>query len=437
MLHKSTYNIEVKLHNDRYLIVNLLTGEADILNSTEYEKLQKGEPLQEFIEKGYLIDTEEEKILYSKKYLEFLKIKEEEELQLFFVPEYSCNFDCSYCFQKDYSNPTNNYDKAIIDAFFIFVQKQFKNRKKYITLFGGEPLLISRTHLDFIKYFLEKSRQANIDVAIVTNGYYLSEYISIFKDTKVKIREIQVTLDGIEKVHDERRKLKGGQGTFWKIVEGIDLSIKEDYPINLRVVVDADNIENLKDLAKFAIDKGWANYSKFKTQIGRNYELHSCTYNAEKLFSREKLYENLLQLIQKYPYLLQFHKPDFFIVRELMENGKLPEPVFDACPATKSEWAFDYTGKIYPCTATVGKEGEEIGTFYPNINLNIERIDQWSERDVLSINECKSCEVQLICGGGCAALAKNNKGDIFKPDCRPIKNIIKLGMSLYFNKGIQ
>lgn len=436
MLKKSTHNIEIKIDNNKYLIVNLLTGEADILDLYEHARLENGDPLQEFIEKGYIIDTEEEKIIYNKKYLEFLSIREDEEIQLFFVPDYSCNFDCSYCFQKGYLNPPNKYDKAVIDAFFNFIHEKFKNKKKYITIFGGEPLLISDIHKNFIRYFLEKSRQANIDVAIVTNGYYLSEYIPIFKNTEVNIREIQVTLDGIEKVHNNRRKLKGGQGTFWKIVEGIDLAIKEDYPINLRVVVDADNIENLKDLAKFAIDKGWTNYSKFKTQIGRNYELYSCSFDTDKLFSREKLYENLLRLIQDYPYILKFHKPDFFIVRELKENGRLPKPIFDACPATKSEWAFDYTGKIYPCTATVGKKGEEIGIFYPNINLNIEKIDQWSERDVLAIDECKNCEVQLICGGGCAALAKNRKGDIFKPDCRPVKNIIKLGMSLYFKDEI-
>jgi len=267
-------------------------------------------------------------------------------------------------------------------------------------------------------------------------SHNLLEYIPIFKKSNVNIREIQVTLDGIETIHNRRRKLKGGQDTFNKIVEGIDLAIKENYPINLRVVVDAENIENLSDLANFAITKGWTAYSKFKTQIGRNYELYSCSFEQDKLFTREKLYEKLFFLIKENPHILEFHKPDFSIIRDLKENGQLPFPNFDACPATKSEWAFDFTGKIYPCTATVGKTGEELGTFYPEVSLNTRKIEEWNNRDVLSITECKNCSLQLVCGGGCGALAKNKKGSLLKPDCRPVESIMKNGLLLYFEEDI-
>jgi len=45
----------------------------------------------------------------------------------------------------------------------------------------------------------------------------------------------------------------------------------------------------------------------------------------------------------------------------------------------KTEWAFDYTGKIYPCTATVGKADESIGTFYPSITHKTEIINEWKD----------------------------------------------------------
>jgi len=437
MIRKSLHNIILELKNNRYFIMNLLLGEADILDENEYKKFLNEEPLEEFISKGYIIDSDYEKVLYNKKYLEFLALKEEDELQLFFVPNYSCNFECNYCFQKNYVNPHNNYNKDVIDSFFTFIQKQFNNRRKYITLFGGEPLLMSKKHKEYIYYFFKKAFEINIDVAIVTNGYNLREYLPIIQNSNVKIREIQITLDGTEEVHNLRRKLKkSGESTFKKIIEGIDLAIKEDYPINLRVVVDAENIENLPQLAKFAIEKGWTGYNKFKTQIGRNYDLHSCIYDSKKLFSRIELYENLTKLIEKHPYILEFHSPDYFVVRDLKEKGVLPLPVFDVCPATKTEWAFDYTGKIYPCTATVGKIDEHVGTFYPYTFFNKEKLEKWNDRDVLLIDECKNCNLQLICGGGCAALAKNKKGDILKPDCRPVKEIVELGLSLYFKDVI-
>lgn len=109
----------------------------------------------------------------------------------------------------------------------------------------------------------------------------------------------------------------------------------------------------------------------------------------------------------------------------------MPTPLFDSCPATKTEWAFDYTGNIYPCTATVGKPGEELGSFYPTVTKDEERIEEWEDRDVTSIDECGSCPVRLACGGGCGSVAKNAAGKIHAPDCRPLKELLEMGLALY------
>jgi uncharacterized protein len=79
----------------------------------------------------------------------------------------------------------------------------------------------------------------------------------------------------------------------------------------------------------------------------------------------------------------------------------------------------------------VGKKGEELGTYYPSVTLNTNQVCNWEERDVLSIAECKNCTVQLACGGGCGSVAKNQTGNILSPDCRPIKELLELGISLY------
>ena len=45
----------------------------------------------------------------------------------------------------------------IIDSFFSYVLKEFAGRKKYITVFGGEPLLGSPKQKELIRYFMDKS----------------------------------------------------------------------------------------------------------------------------------------------------------------------------------------------------------------------------------------------------------------------------------------
>ena len=145
------------------------------------------------------------------------------------------------------------------------------------------------------------------------------------------------------------------------------------------------------------------------------------------------MYNDIYLLLKKFPFIAEFHKPAFSISKFLYEEGKLPDPLFDSCPGTKTEWAFDYTGKIYSCTATVGKKGEELGEFFPLITLNDDLVCEWQNRDVLSIEECGKCELRLACGGGCGSVAKNASGKLNSPDCRPIKELLELGISHYFN----
>jgi uncharacterized protein len=437
----SKYNIYSKIiDSDNSFIINLLSGNADILGPEEVirvnkllvNELEDSELTGEFIEKGYLVDEKEENKTYLKKYLDFIDSRDKDEVQIFFVPNYNCNFACSYCYQDQYSYPKRYDNIEYIDAFFNYVIKEFAGRKKYITIFGGEPLLNSPQQKVIISKILEQAAINNLDLCFVTNGYYLEDYIHMFEHNT--IREIQVTLDGTSEIHNSRRFLKGGSGTFDQIVRGIDACLMRKITVNLRFIADKENINNLPDFARFSIEKGWTSSTYFKTQIGRNYELHHCQSSPDKLFNRISLYSKIYEIIREHPHVLEFYKPAFSITKFLQENGELPDPLFDSCPACKTEWAFDYTGHIYSCTATVGKTAESLGTYYPEETKNIDIIAQWEDRDVTNIPECVNCNVQLACGGGCGSIARNRTGKINSPDCRPVKELLEYGFSHYFQR---
>lgn len=428
----SRHNILARLgEQSGWILVNLLSGEADLLDPDEGERLSRGEfdNPAELALKGYLVEPDKEQRRYKRAYLDFLEARETDEVQLFYVPSYACNFDCSYCYQAGYEAEPRGGQNAVLDAFFAYVDEAFAGRRKYVTLFGGEPLLPSAAAERVVQRLVEETARRELDLAVVTNGYNLQTYAPLL--ARARIREVQVTLDGTAEVHDGRRHLKGGGGTFERVVAGIDACLALELSVNLRSVVDRDNIEGFADLARFAIDRGWTDSPFFKTQIGRNYELHSCQVDSSRLYTRLSLFEDLARLIRRDPEILRFHKPAFSVARFLFENGQLPSPLFDACPACKTEWAFDYTGRIYPCTANVGKAGEEVGTFYPEARLDEARVERWQERDVLGIPACRSCSRQLACGGGCGAVAKNREGDVDQPDCRPVAELLALGGALY------
>ena len=430
----SKHNIVSKItDSDKCFVVNLLAQQADILNQEEASLFENGEAFKnkEYIARGYIVNPLEEEKIYKKRYLEFVDARETDEIQIFFVPNYACNFSCSYCYQDEYGAKEQPLNDETMHAFFQYINTTFLNRRKYITVFGGEPLLNSKNQKEFFKSFIEHANTNHIDLAIVTNGYHLVDYIDILK--KGRIREVQVTLDGTKESHDQRRMLKGGASTFDQIVKGIDLCLENNLPVNLRMVLDKANINELPKLASFAIEKQWVKSPLFKTQLGRNYELHHCQSSSSRLYSRIDMYKDIFVLLKDHPYIKEFHKPAFSISKFLFEEGELPDPLFDSCPGTKTEWAFDYSGKIYSCTATVGKAGEELGEYYPKVFLNEDLVCEWEDRDVLSIPECRECELKLACGGGCASVAKNATGRVNAPDCRPVKELLELGIAHYFN----
>ena len=58
------------------------------------------------------------------------------------MPRYECNFACSYCYQDEYAPEKAQLTEDMVDAFFNYIEREFgMDRKKYITIFGGEPLL--------------------------------------------------------------------------------------------------------------------------------------------------------------------------------------------------------------------------------------------------------------------------------------------------------
>jgi uncharacterized protein len=103
----SKHNIFTRIaDSDKYILLNVLTGNADILSAEKAHEItsQQYSNTDEYVAKGYLSDPEAETKRYRQRYADFIDTRDNEEIQIFFVPWYSCNFGCSYCYQEGYSN---------------------------------------------------------------------------------------------------------------------------------------------------------------------------------------------------------------------------------------------------------------------------------------------------------------------------------------------
>ncbi|MHB8839821.1 MAG: radical SAM protein, partial [Gemmatimonadaceae bacterium] len=213
-----TKDMEYSRHNifsrvrgrDQWFLVNLLSGEADLLDQAVADAVAAGAPppadfTDTFIEKGYWVNPAEERQRYDAAYARFKGAAAREEVQLFYLLSYACNFTCDYCYQSGYDPERATDRTAATDAFFKFVDKHFRGVRKYVTLFGGEPLLPG--NYDHVADIIKQLNARALGLAIVTNGYTLPDYLPLLKTAAV--REVQVTLDGPPALHNQRRPLGG------------------------------------------------------------------------------------------------------------------------------------------------------------------------------------------------------------------------------------
>ena len=444
----SKNNIIVPINNtadQEYAILNPISGSFDMMDAHDkalLSDIEAGKDVDQsfsdyLLERGYIyLTAEDEKATVDTAFEDFNKEIAETQVQLMLIPTYGCNLACTYCYQNGIDAEYALITKETVDAFFDYAKKNFSAgpKKPFITLFGGEPLVNSPKQRTIIEYIVHRCAAEGYEMAAVTNGYDFTEYVDVLKT--VKIKEIQFTLDGSRDVHNARRATANKKGTFDNVIAGIDAAVKNGFPVNLRTVVDLENIRDIVKMAEYLDAKGWLDLPPelFKTQLGRNYELFDCYFKPQHLMTQAELWAEYSALSKDYPILKKFHRPDFKIIRHMVDTGELYMASFDTCPAAKTEWVFDLNGEIYGCTASCGRREYLLGTFYPDVTLDLAAAGKWQKRNVRNIDKCKSCQYDVICGGGCGVVAANkNGGDPLTPDCRPIGKLLETGVNHYID----
>ena len=91
-----------------------------------------------------------------------------------------------------------------------------------LTLFGGEPLL----NLPVAYYLSERlwaasqARGVTMQINVITNGLLLTPEV-VDRLLPFGLKGVKITLDGDRDTHNRMRPLRGGQGTFDKIIANV------------------------------------------------------------------------------------------------------------------------------------------------------------------------------------------------------------------------
>lgn len=428
---KNIVKIDLKTEENKYLLINTLFGSIDLIDGNQSIIIDKwlnkndifvkddieSNLFEKLFERKYLIENDEMEAIEKKRMLTKVRNRHNKYIKCShsasFVLTYSCNFACPYCYEKGHSSSDNLITKEQVDAVFNIYENKLDN----ITLYGGEPLLLSNREI--IEYIIERAPNAVYN--ILTNGYYLKEYVSLFN--RLNISNIQVTLDGSKEIHDKSRILRNGDSTFDKIMEGIDSCLKNKINIIIRMNISNDNIKECLSLRDelglmfrqyieylgfelqpiFQLDKETKKYLE-KILYYDDYIIHND--NEEIAFAKNFTYNRMIKTCSP-------------ITLFLMRGAEKVVPVYCSCDAERQMRFYDADGDIYSCTLNVGKKEMRIGTYYPEYCINPESMIY---RNIETVKECSECKYSLICGGGCPNGAIDEYGNIFHPNCEGIKN---------------
>ena len=394
-MKESKFNVfyEAKSNSQKILAYNSRSNALATINlddfykfkscasSGNYDKLDK--TFKKDLEAGYFIIEDSVDELDILRYEQQSARHNSQHLALTIAPTLGCNFDCIYCYEKEHGDfhvMSHEIQEAILD--FISQNASTINQLS-ITWYGGEPLLSFDLIKDFSKKVINLCQEYNIaySAVIVTNGYLLTEKISKeFKE--LNIVGVQITLDGPEDIHDTRRPLQGGQGTFTKIIENLKKCIEYLPNTSLRINVDQANKDRIYEVMDILKDNGLTKvfpYLGYVEPTNEQYEKEQCL-TVNDFAKLEYNFENS--------------------IGDEYSNNKYPRLVSNNCCAdSRNAFVIDPYGNLYKCWSDIGLEEYCLGNVLSGID-NKSRIYEYALYDPTMDQQCKECNILPICMGG-------------------------------------
>ena len=150
------------------------------------------------------------------------------ELSITLLTTLQCNFACDYCFQGDHGDYNKFADKMTLETaqkVADWIERELDRvhpETFQLTFFGGEPLL----NLPVMYYLAgelwarTEVRGVPMSISVITNGLLLTPDV-VDRLKPYGLKGIKITLDGDRDTHNRMRPLRGGQGTFDRLIENI------------------------------------------------------------------------------------------------------------------------------------------------------------------------------------------------------------------------
>jgi len=322
-----------------------------------------------------------------------------------------CNLKCKHCLVDAGTALEDELSleeiKGIID--------QLKEMKVFTLNFGGgEPLL--RT--DFLE-ILDYASKLNMGIVISTNGYLVDDRL-LDNLENIKTFAVQISVDGLEKCHDEFRGIKG---SFKRAVEALKRFSERGYFTIMSTMMIKKNMDDIGSLIDLALSLGVSSF-KLSTFMpsGRGKE------NVKNLLITGSELERLAGFVlnQKNKYSDRLHVDIQGTFPWLLENKpKKHPPEFKerheriGCSAGQTNITISPIGEVFPCPfLRKSAAGSLRHSSFKAIWYDSEAFYMFRNIERGQIKgKCRNCEyAPHYCQAGCRAAAYLYSGDFYAED---------------------
>ena len=344
---------------------------------------------------------------------------------------HDCNLACRYCFagEGEYHGrrALMSYETGK-EALDFLVKNSGNRRNLEVDFFGGEPTLNWEVVEELVRYgrSIEKKYNKNFRFTLTTNGILLNDEIMEFCNREMG--NVVLSLDGRKEVHDYMRPLRGGQGSYDRIVSKFqkfaDSRNQEKYYV--RGTFTHHNLDFAKDVLHMA-DLGFRQIS-IEPVVAPPTEDYAI--REEDLPTIMEQYDILAaEMVKRAKEGRGFN---FFHFMIDLTGGPCVYKRLSGCGSGTEYLAVTPWGDLYPCHQFVGTEDFCLGNVRDGI-LRPGICAEFKKCGVYSRKDCSECFSRFFCSGGCAANSYNFTGqinDVYKIGCAMQKKRVECALMI-------
>jgi uncharacterized protein len=425
MLLASRYNFSF-VHDERVVLFNgrtgvswVLEGEAAValgakLSSAVQAWSTSGwqdDVLERLLQGGFLVDPSFDEVAEVRR--RFWDARREAPMVVTITTTLDCNLACYYCYEERSEQRLEHADAEVITKWVARRLESSGKRSLHVDWYGGEPLLNPEL-IELLSQALQalcRERGIAFAASIVSNGTLWPEDVGSFV-ARHALREIQISLDGLEDAHNRRRRYRRQHrpsedaSSFGKAVALID-ALLDHVRVDLRVNVDPGNVGDAVPLMRMARERGWferrfllvvaparlAQYSERSTFM-RDHGLDTRAFDALSARMRTECGDSV-----------RFEDP-------YVSKGQL-QPRMSVCAAlAEDSIVFGADKALYRCGLQVSEPRRAVGRLpqdarrvIPIMPAEASRAESdegwWASYDPTNESRCGSCSFLPLCWGGC------------------------------------